>query len=217
MGCGLGATLRSIRPPPSLAPTCTASRSSPGNLQQGRQLNHSGPANPTHHSDPRRLPAHRLPSASFDAVYAIESSCYAAGANKSALPAGSASPAAPRRPHRHRRRLPRARQTARPAKIHLPQTLRLLGHRHPRRNRPIQARTRAPRLLRRRCRANAGARNAIGPSRPVGDAEIPVDRRRLRQLRRTAPLEQRPRARPAAFVGSPIGPMAYCIVSATRS
>jgi ubiquinone/menaquinone biosynthesis C-methylase UbiE len=84
MGCGLGATLRSFArclPQAGLNGITLV----PWQLEQGRQLNQTCPE------------AHRIiltlgdyehttqPSASFDAVYAIESSCYAHGANKSAF------------------------------------------------------------------------------------------------------------------------------------
>jgi len=84
MGCGLGATLR------NLARQLPAARLHgitlvPWQLQQGRLLNRSIP-----NSVPITLTLGdyqrtQYASASFDAVYAIESSCYAAGANKSAF------------------------------------------------------------------------------------------------------------------------------------
>ena len=84
MGCGLGATLR------TLACQLPAARLHgitlvPWQLQQGRLLNRSIP-----NSVPITLTLGdyqrtQYASASFDAVYAIESSCYAAGANKSAF------------------------------------------------------------------------------------------------------------------------------------
>jgi len=84
MGCGLGATLRSFarRLPHADLNGITLV---PWQLDHGRQLNQAchdahritltlGNYEHTHY-----------PSASFDAVYAIESSCYARGANKSAF------------------------------------------------------------------------------------------------------------------------------------
>jgi ubiquinone/menaquinone biosynthesis C-methylase UbiE len=82
MGCGLGATLRSFArclPEADLNGITLV----PWQLEQGRQFNHARP-------EGRYITLalgdyeHTLySSASFDAVYAIESSCYAQGANKS--------------------------------------------------------------------------------------------------------------------------------------
>ena len=84
MGCGLGATLRSFarRLPKSDLNGITLV---PWQLEQGRHLNRSSQQAQTitltlgdyEHTSER--------SQSFDAVYAIESSCYAHGANKSAF------------------------------------------------------------------------------------------------------------------------------------
>jgi ubiquinone/menaquinone biosynthesis C-methylase UbiE len=84
MGCGLGATLRSFArslPRARLFGITLV----PWQFEQGRQLNRACP-------EGRRITLslgdyeHTThPSASFDAVYAIESSCYARGANKSAF------------------------------------------------------------------------------------------------------------------------------------
>ena len=84
MGCGLGATLRSFarRLPKSDLNGITLV---PWQLEQGRQLNRSCPEAQSitltlgdyEHTSERPQ--------SFDAVYAIESSCYAHGANKSAF------------------------------------------------------------------------------------------------------------------------------------
>jgi SAM-dependent methyltransferase len=84
MGCGLGATLRSFgqRLPHADLNGITLV---PWQLEHGRQLNQSCP-------DGRHITLNldnyehtTLQSESFDAVYAIESSCYAHGANKSAF------------------------------------------------------------------------------------------------------------------------------------
>jgi ubiquinone/menaquinone biosynthesis C-methylase UbiE len=84
MGCGLGATLRTLA---RQLPTARLHGITlvPWQLQQGRLLNRSIP-----NSVPITLTLGdyqrtQYASASFDAVYAIESSCYAAGANKSAF------------------------------------------------------------------------------------------------------------------------------------
>jgi MPBQ/MSBQ methyltransferase len=84
LGCGLGATLRSFaqRLPWAELHGITLV---PWQLEQGRQLNQSC-------AEAERIALTladyehtTFSSASFDAVYAIESSCYAHGANKSAL------------------------------------------------------------------------------------------------------------------------------------
>ncbi|HWW96365.1 MAG TPA: methyltransferase domain-containing protein [Edaphobacter sp.] len=84
MGCGLSATLRSFarRLPEADLNGITLV---PWQLEQGRHLNTACPEG--RHitltlGDYQHTP---YPSASFDAVYAIESSCYAHGANKSAF------------------------------------------------------------------------------------------------------------------------------------
>jgi ubiquinone/menaquinone biosynthesis C-methylase UbiE len=84
MGCGLGATLRSFadRLPQADLHGITLV---PWQLEQGRLLNQSCPQadrvtlalGDYEHTD--------FPSSSFDAVYAIESSCYSRGASKSAI------------------------------------------------------------------------------------------------------------------------------------
>jgi len=82
MGCGLGATLRSIarsRPEADLHGITLV----PWQFEHGRALNQASAARiALSLGDYEQTP---LPSASFDAVYAIESSCYARGANKSAF------------------------------------------------------------------------------------------------------------------------------------
>jgi cyclopropane fatty-acyl-phospholipid synthase-like methyltransferase len=84
MGCGLGATLRSFarRIPSAHLVGITLV---PWQLEQGRLLNQS-------HSEAASITltlgdyeCTSQPSQSFDAVYALESSCYAHGANKSAF------------------------------------------------------------------------------------------------------------------------------------
>jgi SAM-dependent methyltransferase len=84
MGCGLGATLRSIArqlPNAELHGITLV----PWQLEQGRLLNRTGPGAGSIAltlGDYERAP---YPSHSLDAVYAIESSCYAADVNKSAF------------------------------------------------------------------------------------------------------------------------------------
>ena len=84
MGCGLGATLRSFArhlPSADLHGVTLV----PWQLEQGRLLNHSAPhaGNITMAlGDYEHTP---YPSASFDAVCAIESSCYSNGVSKSRL------------------------------------------------------------------------------------------------------------------------------------
>jgi ubiquinone/menaquinone biosynthesis C-methylase UbiE len=84
MGCGLGATLRSFARHLPLA-NLNGTTLVPWQLEQGRQLNQSCPeglditltlGDYEHTSEP---------SQSFDAICAVESSCYAHGANKSAF------------------------------------------------------------------------------------------------------------------------------------
>jgi MPBQ/MSBQ methyltransferase len=84
MGCGLGATLRSFARALPLA-DLNGITLVPWQLQQGRQLNQS---TPEAHNITLTLGDYEnttQPSQSFDAVYAIESSCYAHAANKSAF------------------------------------------------------------------------------------------------------------------------------------
>ena len=84
MGCGLGATLRSFAralPHADLNGITLV----PWQLQQGRHLNQS---TPEAHNITLYLGDYESttqPSQSFDAAYAIESSCYAHAANKSAF------------------------------------------------------------------------------------------------------------------------------------
>ena len=84
MGCGLGATLRSFA---SRLPSADLNGITlvPWQLEQGRLLNQSSPqsANINLNLGDYEHTAH--PSQSFDAVCAIESSCYGTGSNKSRL------------------------------------------------------------------------------------------------------------------------------------
>ena len=84
LGCGLGATLRSFaqRLPWADLHGITLV---PWQLEQGRQLNQSCPEAERITLALADYEHTTFSSASFDAVYAIESSCYAHGANKSAL------------------------------------------------------------------------------------------------------------------------------------
>jgi ubiquinone/menaquinone biosynthesis C-methylase UbiE len=84
MGCGLGATLRSFarRLPRADLNGITLV---PWQLEQGRQLNKSCPQGRNISLTLGDYQHTTQPSASFDAVYAIESSCYARGANKSSF------------------------------------------------------------------------------------------------------------------------------------
>ncbi len=82
MGCGLGATLRSIaRRLPSA--NLTGITLVPWQLEQGRLLNQSSSQPKSVNLSLGNYEHTAYPSASFDAVYAIESSCYSAGENKS--------------------------------------------------------------------------------------------------------------------------------------
>jgi MPBQ/MSBQ methyltransferase len=84
MGCGLGATLRSLArqlPNTDLHGITLV----PWQLEQGRQLNQSSPEGARINLTLGDYERTGRPSQSFDAIYAIESSCYAHGANKSAF------------------------------------------------------------------------------------------------------------------------------------
>jgi SAM-dependent methyltransferase len=84
MGCGLGATLRSFAH--SLPETdLDGITLVPWQLEQGRQLNQSCPEGRNITLTLGDYEHTTKPSRSFDAVYALESSCYAHGANKSAF------------------------------------------------------------------------------------------------------------------------------------
>ena len=84
MGCGLGATLRSIA---AIMPDADLHGITlvPWQLEQGRLLNRSCPNGIGVTLTLGDYEHTKEPSATFDGVYAIESSCYAAGANKSAF------------------------------------------------------------------------------------------------------------------------------------
>ncbi len=88
MGCGLGATLRSIsrRLPAS---NLTGITLIPWQLQHGTKLNQTGPeATEASAAIQLQLTDYEhtgFPSESYDGVYALESSCYAHAANKSAF------------------------------------------------------------------------------------------------------------------------------------
>jgi ubiquinone/menaquinone biosynthesis C-methylase UbiE len=84
MGCGLGATLRSLarRLPHADLNGITLV---PWQLEQGRQLNESSPEGQRITLKLGDYEHTTQLSQSFDAVYAVESSCYAHGANKSAF------------------------------------------------------------------------------------------------------------------------------------
>src|ERR1700733_4374203 len=84
MGCGLGATLRNFAhhfPKSDLNGITLV----PWQLEQGCQLNRSCPEGRAITLTLGDYEHTSEPSQSFDAVYAIESSCYAHGANKSAF------------------------------------------------------------------------------------------------------------------------------------
>jgi MPBQ/MSBQ methyltransferase len=84
MGCGLGATLRSLahRLPNAWLHGITLV---PWQLEQGSLLNEKDPRGQSVSLTLGDYEHTALPSASFDAVYALESSCYAHGASKSAF------------------------------------------------------------------------------------------------------------------------------------
>jgi ubiquinone/menaquinone biosynthesis C-methylase UbiE len=84
MGCGLGASLRSIAGQCRSAELYGITRV-PWQLEQGCALNHCSTEGRSIRlllGDYEHVP---LPTASFDAVCAVESSCYSAGADKAAL------------------------------------------------------------------------------------------------------------------------------------
>jgi ubiquinone/menaquinone biosynthesis C-methylase UbiE len=84
MGCGLGATLRSFtRKLPSA--DLNGITLVPWQLNQGRQLNQVSPESRSIKLMLGNYEHTTMPSQSFNAVYAIESSCYARGANKFAF------------------------------------------------------------------------------------------------------------------------------------
>jgi ubiquinone/menaquinone biosynthesis C-methylase UbiE len=84
MGCGLGATLRSVArslPQADLHGITLV----PWQLEQGRQLNQACPEGDRITLVLGDYERSTQPSASFDAVYALESSCYARGTDKRAF------------------------------------------------------------------------------------------------------------------------------------
>jgi ubiquinone/menaquinone biosynthesis C-methylase UbiE len=84
MGCGLGATLRSFARHLPLA-DLNGITLVPWQLEQGRQLNHPCPEGRDITLTLGDYEHTAEPSQSLDAVCAVESSCYAHGANKSAF------------------------------------------------------------------------------------------------------------------------------------
>jgi len=82
MGCGVGATLRSfarVRPGAELHGITLV----PWQLEQGRRLNEASPETSNIHLALADYEKTGFPEQSYDAVYAIESSCYGTGASKS--------------------------------------------------------------------------------------------------------------------------------------
>ncbi len=84
MGCGLGATLRSFARGIPSADLCGITLV-PWQLEQGRLINQSSPYSANIKLDLGNYEHTAFPSESFEAVYAIESSCYGSGADKSRL------------------------------------------------------------------------------------------------------------------------------------
>jgi SAM-dependent methyltransferase len=84
MGSGVGATLRSIA---RRLPTADLHGITlvPWQVEQGRFLNQSGRQSTNINLNLGNYERTSFASASFDAIYAIESSCYGTGANKSRL------------------------------------------------------------------------------------------------------------------------------------
>ena len=84
MGCGLGATLRTFaRHLPSS--DLNGITLIPWQVEQGRRLNQSSPHTANIRLSLRDYERTSYPSESHDAAYAIESSCYGTGANKSSF------------------------------------------------------------------------------------------------------------------------------------
>lgn len=84
MGCGVSATLRSIARKLSAADLHGITLV-PWQLEQGRRINESSPQTSHIHLALADYEATGFPSESYDAVYAVESSCYGTGAGKSRL------------------------------------------------------------------------------------------------------------------------------------
>lgn len=84
MGCGLGATLRCLarRQPDARLHGITLV---PWQLEEGRRLNGQSPERPSVTLSLSDYENTDFPAESYDAVYAIESSCYGAGPSKSAF------------------------------------------------------------------------------------------------------------------------------------
>jgi len=84
MGCGLGATLRTIArnvPAAELHGITLV----PWQLEQGRKINSLNPQTSRIHLSLADYESTVFPSESYDAVYAVESSCYGTGPGKSRL------------------------------------------------------------------------------------------------------------------------------------
>ena len=82
MGCGLGATLRSFAHHVPFA-HLQGITLVPWQIEQGRRLNQSSPQTANIQLSLADYERTSFPSESYDAAYAIESSCYGAGAKKS--------------------------------------------------------------------------------------------------------------------------------------
>ncbi len=91
MGCGLGTSLRSFARslPHSELNGITLV---PWQLEHGRRLKPIQPRDHTHHLSLGNYERTTQPPQSFDAIFAIESSCYARGREQISLPPGSAPP-----------------------------------------------------------------------------------------------------------------------------
>jgi ubiquinone/menaquinone biosynthesis C-methylase UbiE len=84
MGCGVGATLRSLARQLPLA-DLTGITLVPWQIERGTELNNESPNHARIHLVLGDYEHTGFSSASFSAAYALESSCYAHGANKSAF------------------------------------------------------------------------------------------------------------------------------------
>lgn len=84
LGCGLGASLRSLARRLPLASLTGVTRV-PWQVEQARERNAATPHGDRIEIAQLDYEKTRLPSASFDAAYAIESACYAHGADKTAF------------------------------------------------------------------------------------------------------------------------------------
>jgi MPBQ/MSBQ methyltransferase len=81
MGCGVGATLRSLAPRLPHA-SLTGITIVPSQIERAAQLNQTAPGSDRIHLVQGDYERTELQSASFDAVYALESSCHAHGRDK---------------------------------------------------------------------------------------------------------------------------------------